>query len=91
MNGKAMQCFMLLRFNGRSLMWEGHWICGLPNFSCHHYARAPLYTVHESYGLRASAIINVICVSCIIIVMGAKNAVSATLKVGRKSNATLQS
>ncbi len=50
-DGKAMQCFMLIWFNGQCLMREGLWICGLAKFPPNSYviiSRMHHYTVHES-------------------------------------------
>ena len=50
-DGKAMQCFMLIWFNGQWLTREGLWICGLAKFPPYSYViilRMHHYTVHES-------------------------------------------
>ena len=48
-DGKAMQCFMLIWFNGQWLMREGLWICGkFPPYSYVIILRMQHYTVHES-------------------------------------------
>ena len=54
-DGKAMQCFILIWFNGQWLMREGLWICGLAKFPPYSYViilRMHHYTVHESCLMR---------------------------------------
>ena len=69
-DGKAMQCFMLIWFNGQCLMREGLWICGLAKFPPNSYVIISRmhYTVRESC-FDALCIVRIRLLAIIIIVL----------------------